>query len=431
MKKANDFYEILNVVEFNNPIDETDEFFTDFSGLRKGFNENQIFRMLNINPKTHKCNSLTSTERAFLSGHRGTGKTTELLKLKNEINKTKCFLTIFCDIGNEELDINNIDFVDIVIFMIEQLVESLAEQNISIKQEDVESFYTWYEQRIIEINDKTDASATIETELSGGISIPSFFKLITKTKAKLSASQDTKDTIRRVFTNKFSDFSIKFNEFIASVKIALKESSDSEDLLFIIDGFEKIGTLEDRKKILIDNSNKFVEIKSNMIITLPIELFSQISTLSNFSTPISFPLITLDENGESKFLEFIYKRINKELFDSEKTVKNIIKYGAGSPRETLKIIRESYMLAEDELIDNSSVIKAKDKISSEIVNYLTSDELKVLKELKDKDTISYSDTLASLLVKKVLLIYGDGSVKKINPLISENNTYKKLISQSD
>jgi len=431
MKQAKDFYEILNVVEFNNPIDETDEFFTDFSRLRKGFNENQIFRMLNINPKTKACNPLTTTERAFLSGHRGTGKTTELLKLKNVINQTKCFLTIFCDIGNEELDINNIDFVDIVIFMIEQLVQTLDKLNINVKKEDIESFYNWYEQRIVEINDKTDASATIETELSGGITIPAFFKLITKTKAKLSASQDTKDTIRRVFTNKFSDFSIKFNEFIASIKIAIKAEDISSDLLFIIDGFEKIGTLEDRKKILIDNSNKFVEIKSNMIITLPIELFSQISTLSNFSTPISFPLITLDTDGETQFLDFIYKRINKSLFDNEDTVKQIIRYGAGSPRETLKIIREAYMLANDEVIDLQSVSDAKDKISNEIVNYLTQDEIEVLKELNSNDTISYSDTLASLLVKKVLLIYGDGSNKVINPLISENKTYQKLISQSN
>jgi flagellin-specific chaperone FliS len=428
MKKANNFYEILNAVEFNNPIDETDEFFTDFSGLRKGFNENKIFKMLNINPTTKECNTLTSHQRVFLSGHRGTGKTTELLKLRNEINKTNCFLTIFCDVSNEELDVNNIDFVDIVIFMLEQLVKELKEKNIAISQENISSFYDWYSQRIVEINDKTDASATIETEASLSVGIPALFKLLTKTKAKLSASQDTKDTIRRVFTNKFSDFSIKFNEFILNVKETLKNEKRIKDLLFIIDGFEKIGTLEDRKKILIDNSNKFVEIKSNMIIALPIELFSKVATLSNFSTPISFPLITLESEGIEKFKEFIYKRIDENLFKDVTTVEKIIRYGAGSPRETLKIIEEAYIAAEDEIIDEESVMSAKNKMSNEIVNYLTKEELDVLKELNTNCPISYSDTLASLLVKKVILEYGDGSVKVINPIISENETYKKLIS---
>ena len=427
MAKANNFYEILNAVEFNNPIDETNDFFTDFSGLRKGFNENKIFKMLNINPITKECNTLTSPQRVFLSGHRGTGKTTELLKLRNEINKTNCFLTVFCDVSNEELDINNIDFVDVVIFMLEQLVKVLNDKNIKVDSADVESFYEWYSQRIVEINEKTDASATIETEASMSVGIPSLFKLLTKTKAKLSASQDTKDTIRRIFTNKFSDFSIKFNEFILNIKETIKKENLAKDLLFIVDGFEKIGTLEDRRKILIDNANKFVEIKSNMVIALPIELFSEVATLSNFSTPISFPLITLDEKGIEKFKKFIYKRVNENLFEDSTTVENIIKYGAGSPRETLKIIEESYIAAEGEVIDDTSVIDAKNKISNEIVNYLTAEELEVLKEMKEKSITSYSPALASLMVKKVVLEYSDGSTKKINPIILENETYKKLV----
>jgi len=427
MKKATDFYEILNAVEFNNPIDERDEFYTDFSGLRKGFNEKKIFKMLNINPNNSECNPLTSPQRIFLSGHRGTGKTTELLKLRNEINKTNCFLTVFCDVSNEELDINNIDFVDVVIFMLEQLVKELKDKEINIKQSDVESFYSWYEQRIVEINDKTDASATIETEAKVTASIPLLFSLITKTKAKLSASQDTKDTIRRVFTNKFSDFSIKFNEFILNIKETIKKEKIAQDLLFIVDGFEKIGTLEDRKKILIDNSNKFIEIKSNMIIALPIELFSEVATLSNFSTPISFPLITLDYKGEEKFKEFIYKRVDEKLFEDEATVKEIIRYGAGSPRETLKIIEEAYIATEEEIIDSTSVKNAKDKISNEIANYLSAEELEVLKEIEKNEIVSYSSALASLMVKKVILEYGENSTKKINPIILENETYKKLV----
>lgn len=427
MSKANGFYEILNAVEFNNPIDETDDFFTDFSNLRIGFSEKKIFKMLNINPNTNECNNLASAQRVFLSGHRGTGKTTELLKLRNEINKTNCFLTVFCDVSNEELDINNIDFVDVVIFMLEQLVKELDDKKISVRKEDVESFYDWYAQRVVEINEKTDASASIETEASVSVGIPSLFKLLTRTKAKLSASQDTKDTIRRVFTNKFSDFSMKFNEFILNIKETLKDQDIAKDLLFIVDGFEKIGTLEDRKKILIDNANKFVEIKTNMIIALPIELFSQVATLSNFSTPISFPLITLNKDGINKFKEFIYKRVDKKLFENEDTVEKIIMYGAGSPRETLKIIEEAYIAAEYETIDTISVNYAKDKISNEIASYLTKEEIELLKELSDKGSISYSDTLACLLVKKVVLEYGDGTTKKINPIILENEIYKKLV----
>lgn len=248
MKKANTFYEIQDAVAFNNPIDEKSDFYTDFSGFRKGFNEKKIFKYLNINPETKECNKRSQPLKLFLSGHRGTGKTTELLKLKNEIDETTCFFTVFCDLSDEELDVNNIDFIDIVILILEKLIEALKEKNIDIPHKKIESFYSWYDQRITEINNQTDESASIEIEGKVGINLLSLFSLVTKTKGKLSGSNSTKETIRTVFKNKFSDFSLKFNEFIVNIKQHLEEKQEFKDLLFIIDGFEKIGSLEDRKK---------------------------------------------------------------------------------------------------------------------------------------------------------------------------------------
>ncbi|MDN5067548.1 hypothetical protein [Aliarcobacter butzleri] len=427
MNKANTFYEIQDAVAFNNPIDEKNEFYTDFSGFRKGFNERKIFKYLNINPTTKECNKISQTLKLFLSGHRGTGKTTELLKLKNEIDETTCFFTVFCDLSDEELDVNNIDFIDIIILILEKLTKTLDDKKIDIPKANIEPFYDWYEQRITEINNQTDESASIEVEGKAGIDLFSLFSLVTKTKGKLSGSNSTKETIRKVFKNKFSDFSLKFNEFILDIKGYLLKNGISKDLLFIIDGFEKIGSLEDRKKILIDNSNKFVEIKANMIITLPIELFSEVSRLKEFASHISFPLITLDENSKERFKEFIYKRIEKNLFDSEDTVEQIIAYGAGSPRETLKIISSAYIQAEGEIIDLKSVQDTQKSISEELMKYLDEKEILLLKQVYNKDNIPFSDELAKLLIKKVLLDYDDGIERKINPILLDNEDFINLI----
>ncbi len=427
MNKANTFYEIQDAVAFNNPIDEKNEFYTDFSGFRKGFNERKIFKYLNINPTTKECNKISQTLKLFLSGHRGTGKTTELLKLKNEIDETTCFFTVFCDLSDEELDVNNIDFIDIIILILEKLTETLKERKIDIPKANIEPFYNWYEQRITEINNQTDESASIEVEGKAGIDLFSLFSLVSKTKGKLSGSNSTKETIRKVFKNKFSDFSLKFNEFILDIKDYLLKNGISKDLLFIIDGFEKIGSLEDRKKILIDNSNKFVEIKANMIITLPIELFSEVSRLKEFASHISFPLITLDDNSKERFKEFIYKRIEKNLFDSEQTVEKIIYYGAGSPRETLKIISNAYIQAEGEIIDLKSVQDAQKSISEELMKYLDEKEILLLKQVYTKTKIPFSDELAKLLIKKVLLDYEDGLEREINPILLDNEDFINLI----
>lgn len=427
MDKAVKFYDIQDAVAFNNPIDEKDQFYTDFSGFRKGFNEKKIYKYLNINPITKECNKISQTLKLFLSGHRGTGKTTELLKLKNEIDDTTCYFTIFCDLSDEELDVNNIDFVDIVILILEKLIKALKDKNIDIPKVNIKPFYEWYNERITEINNATDESASIEVEGKVGIDLFSLFSLVSKTKGKLSGSNNTKETIRTVFINKFSDFSLKFNELIFDIKDYLQKNKISEDLLFIIDGFEKIGSYEDRKKILIDNSNKFVEIKANMIITLPIELFSEVGRLKEFAKHISFPLITLDKKSKEKFKEFIYRRIDKKLFENEKVVEKIIEYGAGSPRETLKIISSAYIEAEEEVLDLKSIKDAQSSISDEMIKYLNESEIVLLKELKKNNKVLFSENLAKLLVKKIVLEYDDSLEKQINPILLDNKDFIALL----
>ena len=429
LKKAEEFYGILNAVEFNNSIDEKDDFFVDFSKQRGDFNENKIFKMFNINPKTKKCNELNKTQRVFLSGHRGTGKTTQLKKLKNEINETKCFLTIFCDVSNESLDLNNIDFVDVVLFMVERLVNTLEdEKEINIDEKEIATFYNWYKETIVEINNKDVSSVLAEVGTEAGISLPLFCKFIAKIKTQSQSSNEVKETIRQTFNNKFTDFCIKFNEFILSLKVEIRKKNFSRDLLFILDGFEKIGTLEDRKKILVDNSNKFTEIQSNMIISLPIELFSESAHFANFGTLMPFPLVNIDQNeGMAKFQEFVYKRVDKKLFEDEETVENIIRYGAGSPRETLKIIEASYIITNDDIINTKSVKNAVQKLSDEIVKYLTEDEISLLKKLSDNPNTAYDKIIGILLEKKAVLEYDDGK-RKVSPMILENQNYKKLMA---
>lgn len=427
MKKANKFYEIQDAVEFNNPIDDKDEFYTDFSGFRKGFSENKIYKFLNID-KELNCNKLSQPKKVFLSGHRGTGKTTELLKLKNAIDETKCYLTIFCDLSNEELDVNNIDFVDVIILILEKLIETLKTKEIDIPKVNIESFYNWYEQRISEINVETDESATIEIEAKAGFDIFSFLSLVTKTKAKLSGSNKTKETIRSTFVNKFSDFSLKFNQFILDIKEYLNENGLYKDLLFIVDGFEKIGSLEDRRKILIENSNKFIEIKTNMIITLPIELFSEAAKLNEFAKSISFPLINLDENAKDRFRKFIYKRVDKSLFKDESIVDKIIEYGAGSPRETLKVILNAFYEAQEDILDMQSVKDSQEVLSESIVNYLLEDEVALIKTINSGKKTLFSDILASLLVKKIVLEYDNGKDKRINPILLDNDDFNELMA---
>ena len=432
VKKATDFYKIQDATASNIPVDEKHDFYVDFSEFRRSFQEKKIYRNLSINARTKECTELVQPRKIFLSGYRGTGKTSELLKLNNAIDDTKCYFTIFVDISDEELDTNNIQTVDILILMLEKLLEKLQNGGASIEDGIIESFYTWYSTRIEEVKTSTSASVSREAEVSASTSFLSFLKLTAKTKSQLKGSGESKETIRRVFNQHFSDFVTKFNEFILTTKGKLQNSSSSyRDILFIIDGFEKIGSYADRKKILIEDSNKFTLIRTHMLITLPIELFNEMSILTNFGTILRLPLIDLELPGaKEKIKEFILKRVDRKLFKDEDTIDEIIQYGAGHPRQTLQIISRAYTVADEDILDLKSVKDAVQEIGQELSS-LNQDEMQILQDIKNDKTPSATDAYIRLKEKNILFEYSDEKIHSINPVLESSSLFQKRLESLD
>lgn len=429
-EKAYDFYDIQDAVAFNIPVDKDNPFYTDFTLYRTDFTEKKMFKHLNINPKTNKCNPLRESKKIFLSGYRGTGKTSELLSLTDKIDKTDCYFTIFVDISEEELDTSNIETVDILILMLKKMIERLKKLGADVKNETISDFYDWYKSKIItEVNKSVKGSAQIEVGLKTEGTLLELIGLVANTQAKLQGSNESKTVIRREINNNFSMFGKKFNEFVLSLVSQFRAKGHYKDILFILDGFEKIGSLEDRKKILVDDANKLTIVNAHMIITLPIELFTEKNRLHHFATTENFPLVDLSLEGAKEcFREFILKRIDEKIF-TEGSIDKIIEYGAGHPRQTLQIINRAYVEAEDEFIDMASVNKAIEILGAEM-SKVSDEEIAVLKKVKRQEVIAESDVYTALKSKNIIFQYNSSSESDmVNPIVDADSDFQKYLKQ--
>ena len=315
--------------------------------------------------------------------------------------------------------------------MLEKLLYALEKQGAYVADDTLKSFYEWYETRIREVNSTESANISIEAEASAGVGLGSFFNLSAKTKSQLKGTDETKVVIRRVFNNYFSDFVTKFNEFILHVKSKLQESKKYEDILFIIDGFEKIGSLADMKKILLDDANKFTLIQSHMIITLPVELLNQSSRLPVGTTTLHLPLIDLEmENANESMRSFILKRVDEKLFENSEVIDEIITYGAGHPRQTLQVMIRAYSNADNHQIDIKSVESSIKEIGREMA-MLNEDEMQVIAEIKRGGYPFASDAYLGLKAKNILLDYTDEKIDIVNPILEAYSLFQKRLEQLD
>lgn len=442
-KKAYKFEEIDNAVRFDTPIDADHEFYTNFADVRGDFEEKALYRALNVDPKTNIYNYESNHDNKtllFLAGMRGSGKTSELAKIAHKVAGPEGFFPITCNL-DEGLDLNDMEYMDILIFQLERLIAELQKREVDVDESIIRTLQKWFSERVQEANRIIKKEGGFELEVSTGIpSLLGFFGLTTKVKANLSGSKENAHKIRTVFKNNFADFALKFNEFAESINMLLRKNNIAKELLFIIDGLEKTGSLDIRKKIIFDETNRIRQIKINTIFTLPIELMADQQNLRTFAQVISFPCVkirekngTVVEKAVDRFMEFTFKRIDEKLFDNRETVRRAILLGGGSPREYMRLLEFAYIYgdSEKEIIDSTTLDKAIQKLAAQTAQYISQENLEVLRTLKNaNDTntpLAYGIQWQELLEKLIVLEYNDGTYKRVNPIIEESELYKYYV----
>lgn len=445
-KKANTINEIDQAVKFNEPIGPSHSFFTDFSGLRGEFEDRIIYRNLNVKKENNGFSfnpALNGANKTilFLGGMRGSGKTSELVKYAERLNSPTCFLCVTCNI-DQELDMNELEYMDILILQLEQLTKKLSENDLSVDQGILTRMEDWFTHREKEIKKALKGEAGFEAGVEVSTKTP-FFSLLNifaKFKTGVTGSYERANIVRQSLKNNFIPFSSIFNEFIEETNVALRANGIAQEILFIVDGLEKTMSADTRKRIIIEEQNRIDKIKAYTIFTLPIELMNQRQSLNQFSSVEAFPFVKIVEKNEtfneaafSRFREFVYKRIDQQLFESESIVNKAIKYSGGSPRELLRILEMTAFFVDDDVttINEQALDKALDRLAKQTAQYISKEMFLKMKEIVDnnrqqKET-EYDDVMQSLLEKTYVMEYNSGSYKRINPILELSNLYQQNV----
>lgn len=180
-----------------------------------------------------------------------------------------------------------------------------------------------------------------------------------------------------------------------------------------------------------------------MLFTLPIELMKERQILQQYFFVETFPFVKIiEKNGQKrpeaikKFREFIYKRIDKGLFENEEMVDEAICYGGGSPRELLKILKTANIFADREkgVIDRKALEKALQRMANQTAQYVEPEQWKKIQEVvennkKNKGTL-FDKTVQELLERLILMEYNDGNYKRPNPILELSDAYRQYIKGS-
>ncbi|MCH8806040.1 MAG: AAA family ATPase, partial [Planctomycetes bacterium] len=162
----------------------------------------------------------------LLAGHRGSGKTTELLRLQSELETGtgKRYFTVFCG-ADEDVDRNDVDFPDVLAAIVRQMAEQIRKRaKIELKP----GLFIACWERFKHLFDNKFSFETIGLEAG-----------MLKVTAAIKSSPDARLEIRKLLEPDTGNWIVAANDVISAAALELR-SKGYHGLVIIVDDLDKM-----------------------------------------------------------------------------------------------------------------------------------------------------------------------------------------------
>ncbi len=233
---ARNLAQTYNAVNPDLALQPGDSRYVDFAPWRGGENiadiiTRRIVRANAAEPRQHL--------KPLVAGHRGCGKSTELLLLRDRL-ETEGYFVVYFDAALE-LDMNDVDYTDILLVTMHKLVEQARESPFQLKLDErrLDDLAMRLARMTIEATERQDAEIKLETEFRVKPEIPFFVKMMTAIQGVIKSGSTYKKQFLREVKQRPTQFLEDLNDLIDHLQIQLRDHG-MKGLVIIIDSLDRI-----------------------------------------------------------------------------------------------------------------------------------------------------------------------------------------------
>lgn len=293
----------------------------------------------------------------LFSGHLGCGKSTELLRLCNQLKNPRGsavdrFFPVYMD-ASEHVNQYDVEVTDILLAAIGSVAKSLRDE------ESIHLESSYFRKRWEEI--KGFALTPVELEKLE-FSLPEMGKLTTKLKR---ADIDSRRKVRERLTPQLPSLLDEINLVLDDARVRLKKRG-YQDLVIVVDNLEKIPDMPEPTtekgtyyKVFVAGGEQLSAIEAHTVLTVPLPLIHSPQRMSMVQTfgeePFVMPMVKVEEkNGDPyeqglelmrEVLHCRFKIIgirDADIFDSPDTFAHLCRMSGGHVRNLLIYLRSAF-----------------------------------------------------------------------------------------
>ena len=344
-----------------------------------------------------------SPPKFFFSGHRGCGKSTELLHLLNDPDIQKKYWVINFSIRTEA-DIIDLDFRDVLLAIGGRLYREYRKTGGDLPKQLLKELESWKGK--VEQEIQTLSNGRISAEVGAGLD--AFFA---NAGVKMRLEPATRIEMRQTFEKDITGLISVINAITAAIY-----KQEKRFPLVLIDDMDK-PDLDKARAIFHDRREIMTQPQCAIVYTVSSALFYSKEFDAIRDKAIFLPNISLtnfagegiNETGYRSLREFIRLRIEDSLVD-QNAINLAIFYSGGVFRELARVMRTAIGNARRrgrEKITPEDIEWAASEIRNEYRRILNSEDLKLLKKIHKTKKLEFIGPLRPLLQLLAILEYED------------------------
>ena len=381
------------------------------------------------------------------SGHRGAGKSTELLRLKHSLEKQKFYVVYFAA-DEEDIESEDAQYTDILLACTRHILEDLQ------KSANTAPLRNWLKDRWQELKDLALTEISFE-----GMSVEGQIAQFAKLTANLRAEPTLRHKIREKVNPHTVTLIAVLNEFLAEAKRQLPNGCTQ--LAVVADNLDRITPIiqengqTNHDEIFLDRSEQLKALDCHLIYTVPIsmvhskraadlrDIYSDTQVLP--MVMVRTPSGDIYEPGLNKIREVISKRVSQfapdlsldtEIFDSLQTLQQLCLMSGGHMRNLLLLTQDAIGRTASLPISERAVRRAITQARDTYRRTVDNEQWRLLAEVSRTKRVVNDDEYRSLLFNRCLLEYryldADYEVQRwcdVHPLIKGIEEFKEAVAQ--
>jgi energy-coupling factor transporter ATP-binding protein EcfA2 len=199
----------------------------------------------------------SADDKTLFTGHRGSGKTTELARLAEKLNPTHTVVPV--DAGGR-LNLGDVDYADLLVVVGMRVFEEARRSGVELDEAKLDDLLFWYTTHIFEKGER----GQMESEVGGELDA-----VFAKFSVKLTTDAPyRRETVRAEARAHLSDLLERLNALLEDL-----QTRSQRRTLVIVDGLEKMYDQKQVCDLFCQGANVLLAPRCRIIYTVPLALY--------------------------------------------------------------------------------------------------------------------------------------------------------------